>query len=73
MSIELKLSNYPAIADILFKDGTKRSVHHTVCTTHGRFVVFIIGEKGGDEVYVNVETIATIDMTKAAETVGGPQ
>ena len=67
----LQISNQPYIADVLFKDGTKRKIEFTTSSMLGLFVIF--KSAASDETYVNADTVQTMDVAPSAQPVGQVQ
>ena len=75
MSIDLRISDKPFIADILFKDGTRRRIDYYHCSNYAGFFILTIdkpadAETPADSILVNCDSIATCELAKAASTVG---
>jgi hypothetical protein len=74
MSIDLRISDKPYIADILFKDGTCRRIDYARLAHGGGFFQFLSDEKGeGPVIFINIDIVASIECDNAAQTMGGRQ
>lgn len=72
MSIELRISDKPYIADILFKDGTRRRIDYARTSAVTGFLVFYSDAEGdGPMTFVNADVVATVEFDSAMKTVGG--
>lgn len=74
MSIDIRLSTAPFIADILFKNGLRRRIDYHMAENTGRFMIFLVEEpadgRPADSIFVNVDSIETVDLAKSALTAG---
>lgn len=71
MSIELRISDKPFIADIQFKDGTRRRIDYTRTTFTSGFFVFYADAEGLETcTFINADTVGSMDVDNAAQTVG---
>lgn len=74
MSIDLRISDKPYIADLLFKDGTRRRIDYALLAHSGGFFQFLSDKDGsGPITFVNADTVAVLEVDSAAQTVGGAQ
>ena len=74
MSINLRISDKPYVAEIRFKDGTYRQIDYANFTVSSGFFQFLSDDKGeGPMVFVNVDIIASVDCDSALRPVGGMQ
>ena len=74
MSIDLRISDKPYIADITFKDGTTRRIDYALMAHSGGFFQFLSNTEGaGPIIFVNTDIVATVDVDSSAQTVGGRQ
>jgi hypothetical protein len=71
MSIDLRISDKPYIADILFKDGTRRRVEHCARTFYESLLIFDTdGLPQGDSLIVNLAEVQTVEVTGVAALMG---
>jgi hypothetical protein len=74
MSIDLRISDKPYIADILFKDGTTRRIDYSKMNLISGFFHFMASIDGAGLVTaINADTVAVVEVDEAAQTVGGTQ
>lgn len=66
----MQLSNHPYIVNILFRDGTTRRVDFSKSAVAGNFTVFFLDAEGKESVFVNGDTVQTMDLCQAAEAAG---
>lgn len=75
MSIDLRISDKPYIADVTFKDGSlPRRIDYAVMSfAHGFFHFLSDKDGAGPIIFVNADIVATVEVGNAAQTVGGTQ
>lgn len=74
MSIDLRISDKPYIADLLFKDGTRRRIDYALLAHSGGFFQFLSDKEGaGPITFINADTVAVLEVDSAAQTVGARQ
>lgn len=74
MSIELRISDKPYIADILFKDSTRRRIDYALLNLSGGFFQFFSDKEGnGPVIFINTDVVATVEVDAATQTVGMAQ
>ena len=74
MGINLIISDKPYVAEIRFKDGTYRQIDYAAFTVASGFFQFLSDVDGlGPMVFINVDSIVSVDAITAAKTVGGTQ
>jgi hypothetical protein len=75
MSIDVRISDKPFIADITFKDGSlPRRIDYASFKLHNGFFHFLANANGdGLIIAINADIVATVEVDDAAQTVGGTQ
>lgn len=74
MAIDLRISDKPYIADILFKDGTRRRIDYSMSQLREGFFQFFADKDGtGPLVFINADTVAVLEIDSATQTVGQVQ
>lgn len=74
MGVDLRISDKPYIADLTFKDGTRRRIDYALMAHNGGFFQFLSDKDGnGPITFVNADTVAVLEVDSSAQVVGGTQ
>lgn len=66
-----QISNHKYVSDIVFLDGTKRTIHHNGWASAGVLLLFITG--ADDTFGINPATVQSVETVAAAQPVGMAQ
>lgn len=66
-----RLSDKPYVADVVFKDGSKRELGYAVaCMSGGFFQFHTVKDGPGPVIFINADLVASVEFEESLQTTG---